>query len=174
MGQYWLPVNLDKREYIMPHELGTGLKLLEQAWNSPGTPAALLLLTAAMPEPRGGGDPEAHPAIGRWAGDRVAVVGDYAEDSDLPDSEIPASVIYSLCHSKKSITEYVEYWEAQIKDTANLEYRAQLEKKIASVKKHKPFKNISKIVAEAIEKIFKGKFQGSGWKEFVRKDRAHV
>lgn len=173
MGQYWLPVNLDKREYINPHELGTGLKLLEQVWNSPGTPAALLLLTAAMPEPRGGGDPEAHPAIGRWAGDRVAVVGDYAEDSDLPDSEIPASVIYTLCKSKSELNDSVEYWKEQLK-TIDTNYRDRLEKKIAAVKKHKPFKNISKIVAAAIEKIFEGKFQGTGWRKFVQKNGANV
>lgn len=35
--------------------------------------------------------------IGRWAGDRIAFVGDYAEDGDLaPEHE--ASTIYRLCH----------------------------------------------------------------------------
>lgn len=168
MGQYWLPVNLDKREFIMPHELGTGLKLLEQVWSSPGTGAPLLLLMAAMPEPRGGGDPEAHPAIGRWAGDRVAVVGDYAEDDDLPGSEIPASVIYTLCHTKAQISDSVKYWEKMLSEDPHPTLRADLETKITAAKKYKPFKNVTKMVADAIEKIFNGKFTGKGWKEFVK------
>jgi hypothetical protein len=49
-----------------------------------------------MPVPRGGGDLESHPAIGRWAGNRIALVGDYAEDTDLP-LEFHASKIYGLC-----------------------------------------------------------------------------
>jgi hypothetical protein len=76
-----------------------------------------------MPERRGGGDfdldsnyygPErttqpgsaevdeeynaiAHRTIGRWAGDRIALVGDYAKDSDLaPEHE--ASKIYGRCN----------------------------------------------------------------------------
>ncbi len=45
--------------------------------------------------------PEKYPAIarrtiGRWAGDRIALIGDYAEDSDLP-SEFEASAIYDAC-----------------------------------------------------------------------------
>ena len=31
MGQYHYTVNLDKKEYLVPHKLGDGLKLLEQA-----------------------------------------------------------------------------------------------------------------------------------------------
>ena len=30
MGQYWVVVNLDKHEFVMPHRLGSGLKLWEQ------------------------------------------------------------------------------------------------------------------------------------------------
>ena len=46
--------------------------------------------------------PEEYPVIakrtiGRWAGDRIALVGDYAEDSDLPFSAVPASRIYGEC-----------------------------------------------------------------------------
>lgn len=166
MGQYWLPVNLDKREYINPHELGTGLKLLEQVWTRPGTPAALFLLVSAMPEPRGGGDPEEHPAIGRWAGDRIAIVGDYAEDDDLPDSEIPASVIYTLCKTKKEIADSIEHWKDVMPKTTPAE-RERFQKRIDIATKQKPFKNITKMVVDVIEKVFEGKFTGTGWKEFV-------
>lgn len=165
MGQYWIPVNLDKREYIDPHKLGAGMKLLEQAWNAPGTTAALLLLTAAMPERRGGGDPEEHPAIGRWAGDRVAVVGDYAEDSDMPNCEIPASIIYTLCNSKKEVTEQIEHWEKMLPDMPKKPQQA-LAAKIKAAKAQKPFKDITASVVEMIEKVFNGKFVGKGWRTF--------
>ena len=36
MGQYHLTVNLDKHEFIHPHQLGDGLKLGEQCGHSPG------------------------------------------------------------------------------------------------------------------------------------------
>ena len=137
MGQYWLPVNLDKREYISPHALGAGLKLWEQLASHPGTGTALLILTAAMPEKRGGGDldldenwhgperraamdageidggtpgpmPATYPAIakrtiGRWAGDRIAIIGDYAEDSDLAP-EHHASTISDHCRTEDNMS----------------------------------------------------------------------
>jgi len=99
MGQYWYPVNLTKREYVHPHKLGSGFKLWEQLANE-GTGRALVILCAAMPEPRGEGDLEPDPVIGRWAGDQIALVGDYAEDGDLPNYPVPASQIYNLCGSE--------------------------------------------------------------------------
>ncbi|MDI7269399.1 MAG: hypothetical protein QME96_15535 [Myxococcota bacterium] len=96
MGQYWFPVNLTKKEFIAPATFDTGVKLIEQVGAWPGTASALVVLCAAMPEPRGGGDLQPHPVIGRWAGDRIALVGDYAEDSDLP-AEFQASTIYRKC-----------------------------------------------------------------------------
>lgn len=96
IGQYWYPVNLDKQEYIHPHRLGCGLKLWEQAANHPCVGSALVILLAAMPAARGGCDLEEHPTVGRWAGDRIALVGDYAEDTDLPP-EYEASTIHRRC-----------------------------------------------------------------------------
>ena len=34
MGQYWQFINLDKKQMIGTHELGTGLKYLEQFFES--------------------------------------------------------------------------------------------------------------------------------------------
>lgn len=95
MGQYWKPVNLDKREFINPHKLGCGLKLWEQIAN-PEVGRALVVLLAVMPEPRGGGDLKSNPFIGRWAGDRVVLVGDYSRDEDMPDSPIPFGEVYAM------------------------------------------------------------------------------
>lgn len=97
MGQYHMPVNLDKKEFLHPHKLGDGLKLWEQAGSSQGTAAAVLILLSAS-NGRGGGDFKEHPVIGRWVGDRVAWIGDYAEPEDLPgafDAEAVAQAVHT-------------------------------------------------------------------------------
>jgi hypothetical protein len=190
-----LPVNLDKREFVMPHKLGTGLKLWEQLANHPGTGAALLVLCTAMPEPRGGGDfdldenwhgpertfpehnispgpmPEEYQAIaqrtiGRWAGDRIALVGDYAEDSDLPNSPIPASRIYAMTspETKEVITD--------APTGADFELQRRLpdgSTKYVHYEEVGPaqFTDISDDVARVIEHELGGKYEGTGWRHWV-------
>jgi len=96
MGQYHVTVNLDKKEFIMPHKLGVGLKLREQLGSLDSTPDALFILLACS----GGGDlgDTDNNMVGKWAGDRIAVVGDYAQSDDLP-MMFGAESIYQLCHS---------------------------------------------------------------------------
>ncbi|HND32945.1 MAG TPA: hypothetical protein PLA94_23270 [Myxococcota bacterium] len=73
--------NITKKEYIRPHSIDNGLKLMEQVgWNKSTSTALFLLL--ANSNGRGGGDARPHPAIGRWAGDRIVVQGDYAVEDD--------------------------------------------------------------------------------------------
>lgn len=159
MGQYWKAVNLDKKEFIHPHKLGAGAKLGEQLDTHMGS--ALIVLCAAMPVRRGGGDfdldsnyygPErtnhpgsapvnedynaiAHRTIGRWAGDHIALVGDYAEDSDLP-ARYEASKIYGKCMETDENGEHGEY------------------------------RDITDDVCRVIEHECGGKFVGDGWREF--------
>jgi hypothetical protein len=171
MGQYWKVVNLDKHEYLDQYKLGAGAKLWEQLASHPGTGAALIILCAAMPEARGGGDLDmvgpnwhgveretasndppqltesymaiAKRAIGRWAGDRIAIVGDYAEDTDLGQAW-QASTIYNKCH------------EGQNGEPSE-------------------WLDITDDVAKVIEHELNGKFKGEGWKDWkptrVRKAR---
>ncbi len=86
MGQYHKVVNLDKREFLHPHKFDDGLKLLEFGCSSDGTMTALAILLAASCKggARGGGDVDAPKVAGRWAGDRIAIIGDYAEADDVP------------------------------------------------------------------------------------------
>jgi hypothetical protein len=85
MGQYHILVNLDKREFVSPHGLGLGLKQLEHNGAFDGTLAdALYFLTMTSPA-RGGGDYAQTDISARWAGDRCVVLGDYTEDSDIPN-----------------------------------------------------------------------------------------
>jgi hypothetical protein len=128
MGQYHLTVNLDKREFLDPHKLGDGLKLLEQAWSGQGILAATHMLLAVS-NGRGGGDYTtgttyervsgengwsteevveneelarlSREFIGRWGGDRIAIVGDYAVDGDLPD-EPNAKTLYARCREQET------------------------------------------------------------------------
>ena len=80
MGQYFLPVNVTKEEYIEPREVGAFLKLWEWCANTVSGVFAYLLRKS---NESGGGDvhhrvPEPKYA-GRWAGDEVYLVGDYDE-----------------------------------------------------------------------------------------------
>lgn len=101
MGQYHLVVNADKRQYIHPHRLGDGLKLMEFANSEGGTMTALAILLAVSNGDggRGGGDLRfSSEVVGSWGGDRIAIVGDYAEDTDLPTTFDPQpSSLYSRC-----------------------------------------------------------------------------
>jgi len=87
MGQYFLIVNLDKKEFIYPHTFNDGLKLLEFGCSSHGTLTALSLLLRQSNE-GGGGDFnefENCELVGSWAGDKIVIVGDY-DESGLYDS----------------------------------------------------------------------------------------
>jgi len=115
MGQYWMVVNLDKKEYVNAHRLGCGIKLWEQLANHPATGTALLVLLAAMPQRRVVGDLDdadgkadkgyaevAKRTIGRWAGDRIALVGDYGEAGDIPSMpDLNAGDVYQACHNPR-------------------------------------------------------------------------
>jgi hypothetical protein len=89
MGQYFKAINLDKQEYVCPWCMGGGAKLWEWAANTQGSIFTLLLRKS---DEGGGGDfygyhkgcGEGGPIhcpvsaiTGRWAGDRVCLIGDY-------------------------------------------------------------------------------------------------
>lgn len=94
MGQYHHPVCIEAEEGLSPHALGCGLKEGEQGFTRPGTPNAMVALVCA----RGGNMPadcSQSPLIGRWAGKRVLVQGDYAEDGDIANWDgPPLSALY--------------------------------------------------------------------------------
>ena len=75
MGQYFLIVNLDKKEYLHPHKLGHGLKLWEICANSCLNVLGFLLRQS---NETGGGDIRRdYTNAGRWSGNRIVVIGDY-------------------------------------------------------------------------------------------------
>lgn len=105
MGQYHVVVNFSKREWLSPHAFGDGLKLWEQQGGIGGVQTALWLLLACS-NGRGGGDFFDRESLlpterlrewsGRWAGDRIAILGDYTEDGDIPDVDDLATLYDAL------------------------------------------------------------------------------
>ncbi len=87
MGQYHSLVNFDKKEYVTPHSIGLGSKQWEHQGDREfplfgSLSDALYILVMTSPY-RGGGDMPLTQISGRWAGDRVMVLGDYTKDGDL-------------------------------------------------------------------------------------------
>lgn len=93
MGQYHSVINLDQMTGYSPRAVGSSVKLSEQAH----TTASCAALVALVAEPFG------------WAGDRVAVVGDYTRDTDLPESPYPASELYVRLAEEDGIADVGEH-----------------------------------------------------------------
>jgi hypothetical protein len=93
MGQYHEIYNLDKKERINPNSIDNGLKLYEQVGRIYTSATALFALVANS-NGRGGGDFPPHDVIGRWAGDRILVQGDYAKPTD--QGYVPAGELESF------------------------------------------------------------------------------
>jgi hypothetical protein len=93
MGQYHKLVNLDKQEQVSPYAIGLLGKQFEHTGSPGGLSDALYLLTMISPE-SGGGDFPLTEASGRWAGDRVVVVGDYTQENAVPGYEGNTSELY--------------------------------------------------------------------------------
>lgn len=77
MGQYFRAVNETKREYVDPWDIGGLAKLFEWCANRQAGIFAYLLRKS---NETGGGDiddPMTAQFAGRWAGDKICLVGDY-------------------------------------------------------------------------------------------------
>lgn len=81
MGQYFVIVNKDKREWLHPHRFGEGLKFPEFFSSQCGVLSALALLLRTSSV----GVYSDEPLAGSWAGDSIYIAGDYDEGigSDL-------------------------------------------------------------------------------------------
>jgi hypothetical protein len=79
MGQYWIAVNITKRQWLRPSDFGDGAKLLEVGASGEGMMLGLAVLLADGND-RGGGDLHtSDPIVGSWAGERVVIAGDYGD-----------------------------------------------------------------------------------------------
>jgi hypothetical protein len=73
VGQYFAIFNLDKKECLTPTWFGQFHKLPGLARPGDGLMTGLAILLAKS----GSGYYREGPIYGRWAGDRIAIVGDY-------------------------------------------------------------------------------------------------
>lgn len=105
MGQYHKVLNLDKHEVVDPYGLGLGAKQYEQTGVEASLSDAIYLLVMTSPN-RGGGDWPLTDVSGRWAGDRVIVLGDYTAKNDLPEKD-NADKLYSESLTWEDITPQV-------------------------------------------------------------------
>ena len=112
MGQYYKIVNIEKQQYLDTYTFNEGAKLLEFGCSSEGTLTALAILLADG-NGRGGGDLHSeHPIIGSWAGDRIVVAGDYADEEKF--LEIDEAVKFKMLQNGNSPNVYtfaMEYFE---------------------------------------------------------------
>lgn len=118
MGQYFLIVNTTKREFLDPHQFGDGLKLGEL--NGGQVMHALVAMLSSGAEMDGGA------VYGRWAGDRIVIAGDYAQDGEhvpedmmkeILDGRHKSLTLYGLCSKDVEETDEGELiTEAMIED----------------------------------------------------------
>jgi hypothetical protein len=106
MGQYHHPVCIEAEEGLDAHRMDCGIKEGEMAFSRPSPLNAMIALVCA----RGGNTPadcSQSPLVGRWAGKRVLVQGDYAEDSEIPGWDgPPLSRLYAAMRPLEERTEF--------------------------------------------------------------------
>ena len=112
MGQYFIPVNLDKREFIHPHRFGDGLKFMEMCGSSSGVLAALAFLLRQTDDPV-----SKHDIVGSWANCRITIVGDY-DSSELYETvmdeyhDVSFHVFEAMCadgHMRSDLDERTQW-----------------------------------------------------------------
>lgn len=97
MGQYFKVINLDKKQFLNPHEFDSGLKFLEFAGRGDNIMMGVAILCSAGTGGGGADMDSASPLLGSWAGDRVIIAGDYYDDRELLPEGAPADVnLYGL------------------------------------------------------------------------------
>lgn len=143
MGQYHILVNFTKREFVNPHSLGNGAKLLENVGFNTSLSSALFMLMAVSNN-RGGGDFRAEDnynrtakkrkVIGSWGGDCVAVIGDYYDEGDvvnppnIPELDEDTNVYSYVRDNFKDIT-------GDIRRLFTLEFDAKYKKETYKIKR---------------------------------------
>ena len=103
MGQYFQIYNLDKEQVIFPVRFNDGQRIREFGSSSCGVLLALAALLADGNEH--GGIHSSHEIIGTWAGDRIAIIGDYAETSGYQEdlasfTDISEHILIALCEDE--------------------------------------------------------------------------
>ena len=99
MGQYFKLVNETKKEVVDPWGIGGLAKYYEWLYNDQ---ARVLVWLLRKSDGGGGGDvsdPAQYQTLGRWAGDRIVLVGDY-DSSKLYEKAERFEDISELLHGE--------------------------------------------------------------------------
>ena len=98
MGQYFIIVNIEKREYIHPHDIKRGAKLLELS-KDPIIYGLMSLLQSKNKE-------KTALYVGAWANDKILFIG------DSEDSSFFKQVVVSFKNiSKEAYNEYLIFFK---------------------------------------------------------------
>ena len=103
MGQDFTIYNLDKEQLIAPARFNDGQRLREFGSSSCGVLLALAALLAHGNEY--GGIHSSQEIIGTWVGDRIAIIGDYADISSFSEdlagfTDISEHILQALCEDE--------------------------------------------------------------------------
>jgi hypothetical protein len=107
VGQYHILVNIDKKEFVHPHNIGLGLKQYEQTGIEGSLSDAMYLLSMSSPEGGGGDFPKIEGVSGRWCGDRIVIVGDYTLADAIPGFSDSDSLYEIATRSYEDISEKI-------------------------------------------------------------------
>lgn len=170
MGQYHHVVSLGRHEYLDTFELGCGLKMLEQSLTPGAVRAALVAFLSRNPG-NGPADLGYSPLVGRWAGNRVLAIGDYAEDGDLPGyaGEVPYKELYAACSEKpKRPKGGFRYLEAGENETQAIlrtkrEHKEALKEWAEYTRKTRPLRNVALKVRGLIESACNVRYKATSW-----------
>ena len=110
MGQYFRLINYDKKEYIDPWDIWGLGKLWEWCANNQCRILPFLLRKSSE---GGGGDIEKdYQTAGRWAKDRIALVGDYDQSKDFDRAEKEFS---NISHQvRKDFNDFIDAKEMKL------------------------------------------------------------
>lgn len=113
MGQYYKLVNKDKREAVVSYDIGSSAKFFEWLYNNQ---ARVLVWLLRQSSEGGGGDlpdPDRYETLGRWAGDRITLIGDYDESGLYQEAEGYENVSRALLEEYNRAVEE-DGWRAEM------------------------------------------------------------
>ena len=155
----YVVVNLDKHECVAPAKLGCEPTLRGQldCGDIGGVGGALVVLCACsdgrdlVPGDRAYQE-TVRRIVGRWAGDRIAIVSDSAQPSDLPSRD-RAEWLYLLCMSAVAEAGRIAALEAraaEVEQSGSDETSESLRARAAYLRRLYPYRDISDDVLDVL------------------------
>jgi hypothetical protein len=105
MGQYYKLVNQDKKEVVVSWDIGGTAKFFEWLYNNQ---ARVLVWLLRQSNEWGGGDvqqAEQYQTLGRWAGDRITLVGDYDQSKLYQEADGYHNISHELYEEFNTVIE---------------------------------------------------------------------